>query len=444
MKYKWIKKIVDHLPEERKQQRREDIKGYFSGTRVQLDQKVEESFYRQIWKACMVTLVFLILLAATILSYALRDRKIVISREETGGEVKEEQLYIKTQKEKKTYSLKVRPKGYKKEELEDAFQKALSYLDKNLKGKNKSVSEVTKKLYMKDSIPKENIKVQWKSDDLTVVDEEGNVFVQNVKEPVIVKLTAVLTCQGEEKIRIFPVCVVPAIEKRNSSQEEKIIAQMKELEEKNLTKASFIVPRKIEGGNISRKDTESSKIPVVAVLGCIVVGCLWFREESKIKEKRNHAAREAQREYPSIISKFVLYLGAGLSVQAVLEEITKDYQGKREGERVAEMFVYEQIGKAARQLEFGMSQIEVFQELGRNLNLSSYRKLTTLLVQSITKGSRDLFFRLKEEEEGAFSQRKEEAKRKGEEASTKLLAPMIIMLIVILGLLMFPALVTFS
>ena len=72
------------------------------------------------------------------------------------------------------------------------------------------------------------------------------------------------------------------------------------------------------------------------------------------------------------------------------------------------------------------------------------KKLSVLLVQSITRGSTDLFLRLKEEEEGAFFEKKEQAKRKGEQASTKLLAPMMVMLVVILVLLMFPALSTFS
>lgn len=81
--------------------------------------------------------------------------------------------------------------------------------------------------------------------------------------------------------------------------------------------------------------------------------------------------------------------------------------------------------------------------MGKKIGLSSYQKLSVLLVQSITRGSTDLFLRLKEEEEGAFL-RKRTCKRKGEQASTKLLAPMMVMLVVILVLLMFPALSTFS
>ena len=106
--------------------------------------------------------------------------------------------------------------------------------------------------------------------------------------------------------------------------------------------------------------------------------------------------------------------------------------------------MYEQIKKTCRQISFGVPQTKAFGEMGKKIGLSSYQKLSVLLVQSITRGSTDLFLRLKEEEEGAFFEKKEHAKRKGEQASTKLLAPMMVMLVVILVLLMFPALSTFS
>ena len=111
---------------------------------------------------------------------------------------------------------------------------------------------------------------------------------------------------------------------------------------------------------------------------------------------------------------------------------------------IGKIFVYEQMKKTCREISFGVPQTKAFADMGQKIGVPSYQKLSVLLVQSITRGSTDLFFRLKEEEEEAFFQRKEQAKRKGEEASTKLLAPMMIMLVVILILLMFPALSQFS
>ena len=68
--------------------------------------------------------------------------------------------------------------------------------------------------------------------------------------------------------------------------------------------------------------------------------------------------------------------------------------------------------KTCREISFGVPQTKAFADMGQKIGVPSYQKLSVLLVQSITRGSTDLFFRLKEEEEEAFFQRKEQAKRK--------------------------------
>ena len=164
----------------------------------------------------------------------------------------------------------------------------------------------------------------------------------------------------------------------------------------------------------------------------------WYHENEKYKEQRIQTLEQSMVEYPQIIERLILFLGTGMSVVAALEAVATEYEKEKE------IFVYEQIKKTCRQISFGVPQTKAFGEMGKKIGLSSYQKLSVLLVQSITRGSTDLFLRLKEEEEGAFFEKKEHAKRKGEQASTKLLAPMMVMLVVILVLLMFPALSTFS
>ena len=145
-----------------------------------------------------------------------------------------------------------------------------------------------------------------------------------------------------------------------------------------------------------------------------------------------------------IIEHLILFMEKGMSVVDELEAVATEYEKEQRRGNKKEIFVYEQIKKTCRQISFGVPQTKAFGEMGKKIGLSSYQKLSVLLVQSITRGSTDLFLRLKEEEEGAFFEKKEHAKRKGEQASTKLLAPMMVMLVVILVLLMFPALSTFS
>lgn len=139
-----------------------------------------------------------------------------------------------------------------------------------------------------------------------------------------------------------------------------------------------------------------------------------------------------------IISRFVLLLGAGMTVQGAVHSIGTSY------DRNHPRFVYRQFQETDKKIALGMSQTQALSELGSSIQLPCYKKLSVLLSQSLLRGTRDLLSRLEEEESAAFSEQKETARRKGEEASTKLLMPMILMLIVILTLLMVPAFLSFS
>ncbi len=438
LKYKWTRKIVGKLPQTFVEERKKVIKNSFAGNRKQLEEQVIESLCRQVRQVLIFAIIFIIGLAAMAVAYVTQDREIVITRNDRGEDAKEESLEIKTKEGKETYQLEVRPRGYKKSEITQVLKRGKKYLEKYLKGNNKSLNEVKENLNMPEQIPGENIQLQWESDDLTIINTEGKVFLDDVKSPVIVWITARMKCQGQEEIFKTPVCVVPRKGKKKVTQADKLMAMIRKMEENNLTKQKFSIPKEIEGNKIS-VEGENQKFPTIIFLGIFIIVYLWYRENERYKKQAIVVKAEARREYPIIISKLVLYLEIGMSVPNVFEEIYKEY--KKSGRS---MFVYEVIGKCCRQISFGVSQVEVFQELGDQLDLASYRKLSSMLAQSITRGSDDLFIRLKAEEEDAFFERKEYAKQQGEEASTKLLAPMILMLVIILTLLMFPALSTFS
>ena len=444
MKFRWIRYIAERLPKEIRERRKTEIEACFTGTKKQLEEKQEKlnrSRDRILQDANQQAAAILLLL--TIVMYLSQDRRILITRDETGGETTEKQIRIKTKKDDDIYSLTIRPKGYTKSQITDALDRGEKYLKEHLVAKNKSINEVSKHLEMPSKIQGENITVQWQSDDPAVIDEEGNVFSKNVKKDYIVNLNARMECQGEVRILKIPVCVVPGNSGKRVSEKQKIIADLKKLEEKYITKEQFYLPDVIRQGRLLPADNES-QIPAILFLGIVVIVFLWYHENEKYKEQKLQTRDQSVQEYPQIITQLMLFLGTGMSVTSALEAVTAEYEKEQMRGNKGKIFVYEQMKKTCREISFGVPQTKAFADMGQKIGVPSYQKLSVLLVQSITRGSTDLFFRLKEEEEEAFFQRKEQAKRKGEEASTKLLAPMMIMLVVILILLMFPALSQFS
>ena len=73
-----------------------------------------------------------------------------------------------------------------------------------------------------------------------------------------------------------------------------------------------------------------------------------------------------------------------------------------------------------------------------------YTKLAVLLNQNIRKGNNNLQKNLSEEMDKAFEERKNLARKYAEEAGTKLLLPMILILLVVIVMIMYPAFVSFT
>ena len=324
-KFQWINKIVEKLPEELKEKRKAEIGSCFIGTKKQLDEKVRKSLYEQVKIISVATIIFLIVLFLTIIFYFSQDRRILITRDETGGEVTEQQIRIKTKSDDDIYTLEIHPKGYTKAQITQAFDRGEAYLRKHLVAKNKSLNEVERNLEMPVKIPGENIAVQWQSDDPTVIDEEGNVFSKNVKKDYLLNLDARMECQGEVRILKIPVCVVPGNSGKKVSEKQKIIADLKKLEEKHITKEQFYLPDVIRQGRLLPAENES-QIPAILFLGIAVIIFFWYHENEKYKEQRIQTLEQSMVEYPQIIEHLILFLGTGMSVVAALEAVATEYE----------------------------------------------------------------------------------------------------------------------
>ena len=347
MKFKWIRYLTQKLPKEVKERRKSEIEAYFTGTKKQLEEKVMESLYEQVKFVAAATLIFLTILLLTVILYLSQDRRILITRDDTGGETTEKQIRIKTKEDEDIYSLTVRPKGYTQSQITEALDRGEKYLKKHLVAKNKSTNEVSQSLEMPSKIQGENITVQWQSDDPSVIDEEGNVFSKNVKKDYIVNLSARMECQGEIRILKIPVCVVPGNSGKKISEKQKIIADLKKLED--VIRQGRLLPAEKE-----------SRIPAIIVLGIAVIVFLWYHENEKYREQKMQTRDQSVQEYPQIVTQLMLFLGTGMSVTSAFEAVTAEYEKERMRGNKEKIFVYEQIKKTCREISFGVSQTKAF------------------------------------------------------------------------------------
>ena len=87
----------------------------------------------------------------------------------------------------------------------------------------------------------------------------------------------------------------------------------------------------------------------------------------------------------------------------------------------------------------GVTEARVYENFGRRCQEARYRRLGNLLSQNLKKGSEGLISLLESEAEAGMEERRQQARKLGEEAGTKLLLPMMLMLILVMGILIVPA-----
>lgn len=176
------------------------------------------------------------------------------------------------------------------------------------------------------------------------------------------------------------------------------------------------------------------------VMSILILILLWLLGKQRGKELQDQRKEELLLDYPELVNKLTLFLGAGMTVKRAWRKIIQDYEVSLKDQ--APRYVYEEMKLTLREIESGVPETESYENFGRRCNLPCYLKLGALLSQNLRKGVKGLGEMLHIESLQAFEERKARAKRKGEEAGTKLLLPMFLMLAIVLVIVIMPAFLT--
>ena len=169
------------------------------------------------------------------------------------------------------------------------------------------------------------------------------------------------------------------------------------------------------------------------MFGIVVILVSVYIPQTKLQKKQKEREEQLLIDYPEIISKFILLLGAGLTVKGALGRILEE----RKGEKMR--YVYKELLYIYHEMNNGITEAAAFEQLGNRIRMIPYMRFGALVSQNLKKGSAQLIPLLELEATDAFSQRKENARRRGEEASTKMLMPMMIMLGIVMAIIIIPA-----
>lgn len=367
-----------------------------------------------------------------------------IGRNSYGQGEKEQVVIVKGLLTEKTpVDIRIGERQYTGEEAAQAIQSAVEELSAEMSGDNESLERVRGNLKLTSWLDEYGVAVQWQPEDTELISPSGEVFNRECPENgTETLLTARLKAGEYSEEYVFRLTVFPP----GGSAEEKKIAAFKrflaEEEEKQKHSEVFLLPEQFEGEDISYTVKKGQDYLAFPLLGILAAALLPFKDRQKEKEEKKNRERQMMMDYSEILSRLVVFLGAGLPVRKAWEKIVEDYMHtvKDNGKRAA----YEEMAAAYHQMQRGVPEIRAYSEFGNRCRALPYRKLAGILEQNVKNGSKSLAPILETEMENAFEQRKNLARKLGEEASTKLLLPLFMMLLIVMVMISVPAFLAFG
>ncbi len=400
-------------------------------------------------KYCMLMvaagcLIFLLLMIQDKEKEVLRDGRYIYRNEAGKGE---QTVWLSAESEDGKLAeteLRVQENRYSEAELSVLYEKLLKELPETVLGENASWDRVSEDLYLPERLSAYPFTLTWSSDNPQILsesgalllpekaDETGSILSRSVnKSSVSVILTLTVSYDAFERVVNFPVTV----EEKLPEYEEAVERTAEQAEEASRGENVITLPEEINGEKVVWKTKRKGGNLWAAGLGIGAALFYWFGTEWQQKKEREKKIAVMEEEYPAIVNKLTLYLGAGLSIGNSWKKIAEKGYGKNP--------VYEEMLYASREIEGGASEAAAFENFGKRVGQKHYVKLTALLTQSLQKGNTQLFTTLRQEVTALSEERSAASRRKGEEASTRLLFPMMLMLAMTMVLIMYPAFLAF-
>lgn len=398
------------------------------------------------WEDCRRFTMLILAVAATVVltvaamagehGTSLLKKSGYLERLEPGKGNRKAQLKVRSGRTEKKVSVVIPEREYRPEELKAKMAQGRKYIEKQYLGQNRSAERVEKPLQLVSRIADSAIKVNWQLDASGYVNKDGTLNNDHLKNKVEVSITAIMVYREVKEKVVLEFLLYPRTKSREESFWDNWESQLEEEKERSAQQKELILPKETDQKRLRYTEVRHSAWSKLLLLGGILCMCIPFLLDYQIEQGIRKRDLQMQKEYPEMVERFILLLGAGLTIRGAWQRITTDYEKRRDKGEAPYHYLYEEMILTRIDMENGKSEAAAYTAFGRRVSMLQYMKFSTLLVQNLKKGSDDLLRRMEMEASDAVRARRELAKKLGEEAGTRLLLPMMMMLIVVFALIM--------
>lgn len=328
---------------------------------------------------------------------------------------------------------------YAEEQVKAVFDSEYERLCTDILGENSSLQEIRYPLALEENTQNRGIRFSWSSEDSSILNDEGVPMLSYLEREG--REVCLRVCMTDGKYTAdyeMNLMVLPPPDTLQERLREFLIF-LQEEEEAQRTEEIFILPTEYQGRSLSYKHSSTEEPKIFLILGVLAALALYFQKPVQERKRIQKRKKQMMSDYSEIVSKLLVFLGAGYTVRGAWENIVKEYTAKKYSQEGEVRYAYEEMSYTYGQISSGMYESKAYGEFGRRCGLHMYMKLGCLLEQNLRTGTKNLRSLLENEMQAALQQRRELAKKAGEEAGTKLLFPMVMMLGVVMVIVVVPA-----
>ena len=374
----------------------------------------------------------------------------------------------------------VSPKRYTEEEANAVFREIYDQLEELVVAEGESFANLQHDLHLMTKLPKYGVQLSWDfypeldpalaAGSVTpdearayyrkyrhLMDSDGTLHNETLAPGTVVTgyLSLIMSTDivptgtdGETKYlktqyHSAPYRIYVGIVPRALSRYESLLLQLQQAitteDEGSLGENMLSLPTEIDGQRIYYSEHEDRSYLLLPLLGVIAAMAIYMRQGQARRTEKKQREALLMLDYSELVSKLMVYIGAGLTVRNALETISQHFDALISRGIKEDRPLYQELRTMVIQFRRNMPESEIYLSFGRRVNLKPYTKLVSLIEQNRMNGARNLRAMLELEMEDAFEQRKTTARRLGEEAGTKLLLPLFIMLGIVMIIVIVPA-----
>lgn len=332
-----------------------------------------------------------------------------------------------------SFQIEVAPLALTEEETRELFEEFWTLLPEYILGENEALDRISADLVLEESYGGYPFCLEWESRSPAVVGSTGRVYPCG--DPVSVELAVRMTCGEIVREETLLLRVVPEALTAREQEHADMERLLLQSEYDSRSESAWSLPREWQGKEMSWRQKVDDYSVALWILTIVTAVSVYAMADQDLHRQQEQRKKQMRRDYPDIVHKLALYIGAGMTIRSAFQKIAGDGGQKEEEAGPA----YREMLYACRELHSGVSEAAAYEHFGKRTKLQEYIRLSTLLTQNLKKGNSALLERLREEADRAGEERLQSCKRLGEEAGTKLLVPMVLMLLVVMVMIMIPA-----